>query len=109
MYMHVDADAVRNDRITGAIPSFVTDIPGGEEWQWVDLTMGAGPASIIDWTSSYSTTGSFGAPELATAEKGRRVFDHSVQRLIDLVGWMQGRPDDVRRDLHAAQSGASET
>ncbi len=98
MYMHVDNDAVRRDRIKGAPPSFVTDVPGGEEWQWVDLTLGAGPASIIEWTSSYSETGSYGAPELATSEKGQLVFDHAVERLISLVSWMQGRPDGRRGD-----------
>ena len=24
--------------------------PGGSEWQWVDLTAGAGPATIVEWT-----------------------------------------------------------
>jgi len=98
VYLHLDAEGVRQDRIEGALPGFVTDIPGGDEWQWVDLTLGAGPASIIDWTSTYSETGSFGSPELATEEKGRLVFDHAVSRLIDLVSWLQSRPEDVRND-----------
>jgi creatinine amidohydrolase len=106
MYMHLDNDAVRHDRIKGALPTYTTDIPGGDEWQWVDLTMGGGAASIIDWTSSYTETGSFGAPELATREKGQRVFDHAVSRLIDLARWMQGRPDDIRKDFHTTSTPA---
>lgn len=99
-YLHLDADAVRKDRIKAALPEFVTDVPGGEEWQWVDLTLGAGPAAITSWTSAYSETGSFGAPELATEEKGRLVFDHAVNRLVDLASWLQTRPAEARRDHH---------
>jgi creatinine amidohydrolase len=102
MYLHLDGDGVRRDRIKGALPEFVTDVPDGEQWQWVDLTLGAGPASIISWTASYSETGSFGAPELATEEKGRLVFDHAVDRLVDLVGWLRARPRAPRREHHTA-------
>ncbi len=101
MYLHLDGDGVRRDRVRGALPDYVTQVPGGEEWQWVDLTLGAGPASIIGWTSSYSETGSFGAPELATEEKGRLVFDHAVTRLTDLVRWFRARPMEPRREHHA--------
>ncbi len=102
MYLHLDEAGVRKDRIDGALPSFLTDGSGGEEWQRVDLTLGSGPASIIEWTSTYSETGSFGAPELATGEKGRLVFDHAVDRLVGLVAWLRDRPDTERRDLHAS-------
>jgi creatinine amidohydrolase len=101
MYLHLDAAGVRQDRIRGALPSYVTENPGGDEWQWVDLTLGAGPAAIIGWTSGYSETGSFGAPELATAEKGRLAFEHAANRLVDLVRWFRARPTEARRDLHA--------
>lgn len=101
MYLHVDGAGVRRDRIRGALPDFVTEIPDGDQWQWVDLTLGAGPAAIINWTSSYSESGSFGAPELATEEKGRLVFEHAVRRLIELVQWLRNRPVEARRDHHA--------
>lgn len=104
VYLHLDIDGVRQDRIKGALPSFVTDVPGGNLWQWIDLTLGAGPASIVDWTSSYSETGAFGAPELATKEKGELAFEHAVNRLIDLVTWLKHRPADIRRDHHNAPS-----
>jgi len=100
VYLHLDPDGVRRDRIKGALPSFVTDVPGGDQWQWIDLTLGAGPASIVDWTSSYSETGAFGAPELATKEKGQLAFEHTVNRVIDLARWLKNRPEDVRRDQH---------
>ena len=46
MYLHLNGDGVRTDRVHGALPEFVTNIPGGDEWQWVDLTAGAGPVSL---------------------------------------------------------------
>ena len=68
-----------------ALPEYMTEIPGGSTWQAVDLTAGSGPATIVEWTSTYSESGSFGQPELATAEKGERVFDHAVDRLVELA------------------------
>ena len=102
MYLHLDEAGVRRDRIKGALPDFVTNVPGGERWNWVDLTLGTGPAAIISWTSSYSETGSFGAPELAPAEKGRLAFEQATDRLVELVGWLRARPREARREHHAA-------
>jgi creatinine amidohydrolase len=101
MYLHLKPDGVRTDRVQGAVADYTTKIPDGDKWQWTDLTLGAGPASIIGWTSSYSETGSFGAPELATAEKGRLACEHAVEQMIALVGWMRDRPQEARREHHA--------
>jgi creatinine amidohydrolase len=100
MYLHLDETGVRTDRIRGALPDYL-NVPGAEQWQWTDLTMGAGPATIVEWTASYSETGSFGAPEQATAEKGRLAFEHSVNRLVELVRWLKARPPMPRREHHA--------
>ena len=99
MYMHVDPEGVRRDRITGAPPDYL-ELEGGAEWQKVDLTLGSGPATIVEWTSCTSETGSFGAPELATDEKGRLVFERSAERLAEMVAWFRTRPDLPRRDRH---------
>ena len=100
MYLHIDGDRVRTDRIDGAPASYLTDLEGGAEWQMADLTLGAGPATIVEWTSSTTETGSFGAPELATAEKGRLVFERTAERLVELVEWFRDRPASVRREHH---------
>lgn len=97
VYMHLNGEGVRLDRIEGAIPEYMTDIPGADEWHWVDLTAGPGPASIIEWTASYSKTGALGQPELATADKGQRAFDHAADRLVSLTRWFKGRPVFPRR------------
>jgi creatinine amidohydrolase len=101
MYLALDPAGVRTDRIQGALPRFMTDDQGGERWQWTDLTLGAGPATIVGWTSSVSETGTAGAPELATTEKGELVFAHAVERLVALVRWLRDRPIEPRQDHHA--------
>src|SRR5262249_37321008 len=101
MYLHLEESGVRKDRIVGMLPDYLTQVENAAEWQWTDLTLGAGPATIVEWTSSYAQTGSVGAPERATAEKGQRVFAHAAQRLVALVRWLKARPPMPRRDHHA--------
>jgi len=105
MYLHIDGDRVRKDRVRGALATYLTEVEGGSEWQQADLTLASGPATIVEWTSTSSETGSFGAPELATAEKGRLVFERSVERLVELVEWFRARPAGERRDHHAKPPG----
>jgi creatinine amidohydrolase len=100
MYLHLDEAGVRKDRIRGTVHEDVLEIPGADKWQWVDLTMGGGPAGIVGWTSQMAETGSIGMPELGSAEKGEKLFEHVVTELIDLVGWLQTRPVRPRRDHH---------
>jgi creatinine amidohydrolase len=100
MYLHLDEAGVRKERVLGNIHEDVLETPGADKWQWVDLTMGSGPAGIVGWTSQMSTTGSIGNPELGTAEKGAKLFEHVVTELIDLVQWLQTRPVRPRRDHH---------
>jgi len=100
MYLHLDEAGVRKDRIRGSVHEDVIEIPGADKWQWVDLTMGSGPAGIVGWTSQMSTTGSIGTPELASAEKGAKLFEHVVTELVELVQWLQSRPVRPRRDHH---------
>ncbi len=103
MYMHLNPDGVRMDRIKGALPSYMTDVQDGAKWQWVDLTMGGGVAEIVGWTSQYAETGAFGEPEKATEEKGRRVFEHATEQLVELVRWFKARPPMPRQDHHATE------
>ena len=103
MYLHLDEAGVRKDRIRGTVHEDVLEIPGADKWQWVDLTMGSGPVGIVGWTSQMSETGSIGMPELGSAEKGEKLFEHVVTELIDLVGWLRTRPVRPRRDHHLAE------
>jgi creatinine amidohydrolase len=96
MYLFLDGDNVRKDKIEGGTISFNDD---NSPFNWVDL-FGAGPATTISWTSSYSDTGTLGAADLATAEKGRVAYDEAVKQLVRFVNWWKDRPKDVRKDMH---------
>ncbi|MFL5245034.1 MAG: creatininase family protein [Gemmataceae bacterium] len=96
MYLYLDGDNVRKDEIKNGVVSFNED---NSPFNWVDL-FAAGPATVISWTSSYSETGVLGEPELATAEKGRQVYEESVKQLGRFINYFKDRPKDVRRDRH---------
>lgn len=99
MYLHVNGEHVRKDLVEGNIPDFM-QLPGGDKWQWIDLTGGAGPATVLEWTSSYTKTGAFGEPEKATPEKGRLVFDRAASELVEFVRYFRTRADLPRKDHH---------
>ena len=97
LYLYLDGDNVRKDKIQSG------DISFNEEqspFNWVDL-FGAGPATIISWTSSYSQTGVLGEAELGTAEKGQQVYEECVKQLTRFIQYFKDRPRDQRRDRHA--------
>ncbi len=96
LYLYLDGDSVRKDQIKSGTISFNNE---DSPFNWVDL-FGAGPASLISWTSSYSDTGVLGDAELGTAEKGREAYEEAVKQLVRYVSWFKDRPKDPRRDLH---------
>ena len=96
LYLYLDGDNVRKDQIEGGTIRFNEE---NNPFNWVDL-FGAGPATAVTWTSSYSDTGVLGAADLATAEKGRVAYDEAVEQLVRFVTWWKDRPKDVRKDFH---------
>jgi creatinine amidohydrolase len=92
LYLYLDEENVRKDKIkSGTISCNDENNP----FNWVDL-LGAGPGSIISWTSSYSETGVLGDAELATKEKGERAYNEAVKQLCAFVEYFQKRPIDRR-------------
>ncbi|WZO99934.1 creatininase family protein [Isosphaeraceae bacterium EP7] len=96
LYQYLDGDDVRTDQIKSGTISFNDE---GSPFNWVDL-FGAGPATTVSWTSSYSDTGVLGDAELGSAEKGKRAYDEAVKQLCRFVTWFKDRPKDVRKDMH---------
>jgi creatinine amidohydrolase len=97
LYMYLDGDNVRKDRIENGEISFNTE---NNPFNWVDL-FAAGPATLISWTSSYSDSGVLGEPKLATAEKGREAYEEAVKQLASFVTYFHGRRPDRRLDRHS--------
>ena len=86
LYLYLDGDNVRKDQIKSGTISFNEE---DSPFMWVDL-FGAGPATPISWTSSYSDTGVLGDAELATAEKGRQAYEEVGQATRALRHLVQG-------------------
>lgn len=96
LYLYLDEDNVRKDRIRSGVISFNEE---NSPFNWVDL-FGTSATPLISWTSSYSSTGVLGDAELATPEKGKRAYEEAVRQLVRFVRWFKARPKDRRRDRH---------
>lgn len=96
LYLYLDEDNVRKDKIKNGDVSFNEE---NNPFNFVDLFQ-QGPATIVSWTSSYSDSGVLGEAELATVEKGERVYNEAVKQLSILCKWFKDRPKDKRKDHH---------
>jgi len=96
LYLYLDEENVRKDQIRSGTISFNNE---DNPFNWVDL-FGAGPATVISWTSSYSETGVLGDAEKATKEKGERVYHEAVKQLCAFVNYFHKRPKDERKPRH---------
>ena len=91
LYLYLAEDDVRKDKIK----SHISTLNDGNPFIWGDL-FAKGPAALVSWTSTYSPKGVMGEAELATKEKGERVYNEAVKQLCDFVEYFQGRPVDKR-------------
>ena len=83
LMLHLRPDSVRTDLIER------TMVEPRSSLERLDLFLG-GPL-VMPWrTPELSRSGVIGAPDLATAEKGRRLFEECVDGLVELV-------DELRR------------
>jgi len=98
MYLHLGGEKVQMDKAADNIAWYNRE--GATGFRWVDA-FGAGPASVVEWTSTYTPTGVMGQPTLATAEKGRRIFGEAVSRLAEFVVEFQHDPGRPRVDHHS--------
>ncbi|MBI81647.1 MAG: creatininase [Planctomycetaceae bacterium] len=98
MYLYLEEESVRKDKIKNNISS----LNDGNPYIWGDL-LAKGPAALTSWTSSYSKMGVIGEPELASKEKGEKVYHEAVKHLRGLVDFFRDRPLD-QRQRHQAKS-----
>ena len=96
MYLYLDGDNVRKDKIKNGTISFNEE---NNPFNFVDLFQ-QGPGTVVSWTSSYSDTGVLGEAELATAEKGEAACNEAIKQLVNLVTYFKDRPKDQRKDRH---------
>ena len=94
--LHMDADAVRMDLAADQ----VTDTNQQEsKYHWVDL-FGSGPVKMDGYTSTYTPDGTQGTPTVATAAKGKLLFEEAVNNLVEFGREMSERDYLPRVDHH---------
>jgi creatinine amidohydrolase len=97
MYLHLGPEKVQIDKATDNIAWY--NQQGAAGFRWVDA-FGGGAVSLVEWTSTYTPTGVMGQPTLANAEKGRRIFEEAVTRLVAFTTEFQQDPGRPRVDHH---------
>ena len=97
LYLHLDGERVQMDKAKDSLPWY--NDYGSPRFQWTDI-FGAGPIAIVEWTSTYTDDGVVGQPTLATADKGARIMEETVTRLIEFVDLFKNRPAPARVDHH---------
>lgn len=97
VYLHLFGEKVQMDKAEDEIVWY--NKKGATGYQWGDA-FGAGPVTIVEWASTFMKKGVFGQPSLATAEKGKKIFEEAVKRLIEFTTEFQQRPLRPRVDHH---------
>ena len=100
LYLHLAGEKVQMEKATDHVAWYIRK--GTDSFQWGDL-FGGGPVPVFEWTSTFVENGIFGQAKLATAEKGRRIFDETVTRLVQFVEEFQKRPSRSRVDHHTTK------
>ncbi len=93
VYLHLDGERVQFDKAR-------KDIGMPESgYIWMDLMEGS-PVHLMDHWTRFSKSGVYGDPTLATAEKGKIVFEAVVENFLKLVREFKNRPRGERTDYH---------
>jgi len=97
--LHLDENLIQMDKAVNEVYGMNKH---ESDFEWVDL-WGQGPVSMISWTSENSDTGIAGEPLLATKDKGKMLFDESVNNLIKWGEEFHKRKFNKRKDHHTSK------
>jgi creatinine amidohydrolase len=100
VYLHLAEEKAQMDKAKNHIAWY--NARGTSSFQWGDL-FGSGPVSVFEHTSTFTEDGTFGEATLATAEKGKLIFDQAVTRLVEFVREFQNRPSHPSVDHHTTK------
>lgn len=93
VYLHLDGERVQMEKAAKEL-----GVPKSE-FIWSDLLDGS-PVRMMDYWTRFSKSGVNGDPTLATAEKGRVIFDAVIEAFLRLVREFKNRPMGERTDYH---------
>ncbi len=82
-YMFIRPDLVKKDKIRDEFA------PDYRPWRADDFAVESGPIHFMEFWSQRSKSGVEGAPSLATPEKGERLLEATIERLIEFGKWWQ--------------------
>jgi creatinine amidohydrolase len=97
VYLHLAGEKVRMDKAKDYIAWYNRE--GTNSFWWGDA-FGGGPVSVFECASTFLEDGVFGQPTLATAEKGRLIFEEATTRLVQFVEAFRNRSPRERMDHH---------
>ena len=101
VYLYLDGGRVQMDKARKE-----TNQPASE-FIWNDLT-DPGPIRMMDYWTRFSKSGVNGDPTLATAEKGKVIFEAVVGNFVKFAREFRERPMGERVDYHEKAWGAGE-
>lgn len=93
LYLYLEPENVRCERMVAENNMLPSDF-----W-WQDLE-GSGRIGMMEWWSTFSTTGVLGNPLLATREKGETLYKACTEKLAALIREFKERPVRPRVDHH---------
>ncbi len=93
VYLHLDAERVQMDKAKKDM-----NLPESE-FVWLDLMEGS-RSLVMDHWSRFSKSGVLGDPTVATAEKGKVVFEAVVNNFVKFAREFRTRPRGERTDWH---------
>ncbi len=97
LYLHIDEDNVRKDKIENGYYKFHEK---KSKYRWVDL-WGAGPGTPVTWTSASIDSGTMGEARLGTKEKGKMILAEAASQLAGMLKEFRHWERPLRGDHHA--------
>jgi creatinine amidohydrolase len=98
LYLYVAGERVQMDQAVRDINT----IPSKYTYRGI---LSPSAVSLMEWWSSFSESGTVGDPTLATAEKGEKIFNATVEGMVGLITEFRNRPIRPRRDHHGLNTG----
>jgi creatinine amidohydrolase len=93
VYLYLDGERVQMDKARKEM-----NLPPSD-FIWNDLT-DPGPIRMMDYWTCFSKSGTNGDPTLATAEKGKIIFETVVNNFVKFAREFKNRPRGERVDYH---------
>ncbi len=97
VYLYLDPQRVQMDKAQDHVRTNMDDL------YYVDM-FGAGPVKLAWWTSADTPHGAIGQPTLASAEKGRALYESGLERFVEFVRRFRHAPSPARHDHHSIPS-----